>query len=63
MGRLMATTSSTIEEAIAMEGFALVENFASSEVVETLLRSLETESLEDRAGTRQLHQRMDFLTP
>jgi hypothetical protein len=53
----MVTSVPSIGEQIARDGFALVENFASSEVVEALLSSLVTEPLEDRAGTRQLHQR------
>lgn len=61
----MITSAYSIEEALESDGFALIENFASSDVVETLLLSLKIEALGDRAGTRQLHQRVpavsDFL--
>ena len=58
----MVTSASSIGEQIARDGFALAENFASSEVVEALLSSLVTEPLEDRAGTRQVHQRIPAVS-
>lgn len=54
----MVGSAPSVGEKIARDGFALVENFASSEAVETLLSSLEREPLEDRAGARQLHLRI-----
>lgn len=58
----MVTNCSNIEEFLAVDGFTLVENFASSEAVETLLCALKRESLGERAGTRQLHQRVPAIS-
>jgi hypothetical protein len=58
----MVTHASSIEDAVAVDGFALIENFVSSEVVESLLQAFKAEALGDRAGTRQLHERAPAIS-
>jgi hypothetical protein len=53
---------SSIEKAVNIDGFALIENFASREAVDTLLRALTVETLGERPGARQLHQRVPAVS-
>lgn len=50
-----------LKELIAERGFAVIENVVSNDRVETLLAALANELGSDRAGTRQLHQRVPAI--
>lgn len=52
----MVTAPSSLVDAVARKGFAVIENFVSNEVVEQLLYALANDLPSDRAGTRQLHR-------
>jgi hypothetical protein len=51
-------TPSSLKEAVANNGFAIVENIVTSDAVDLLLNALANELSADRPGTRQLHQRV-----
>lgn len=51
----------TLRESVAENGFSVIDSFVSDDVVETLLNAVTNELGSDRAGTRQLHQRIPAI--
>lgn len=52
---------SCCKDSIHSNGFAVLQNFAPGAVVEAILSELNFESALERAGTRQLHQRVSSV--
>ena len=50
-----------LKEIVAENGFSVIDSFVSDNVVETLLSAVTNELGSDRAGTRQLHQRVPAI--
>lgn len=57
----MVAREVALKELVADRGFAVIERFVSDDLVETLLGALANALCSDRAGTRQLHQRVPTI--
>lgn len=57
----MVAREVALKELVAERGFALIENFVSDDLVETLFGALANALCSDRPGTRQLHQRVPAI--
>lgn len=58
----MLRPAARLRDSIECDGFAVVENFASSDSVESLASALGNSDVGERAGTRQLHQRLPAIS-
>jgi hypothetical protein len=55
---MMVYREVTLRESVAENGFSVIDSFVSDDVVESLLSAVTNKLGSDRAGTRQLHQRV-----